>query len=606
MFSFAKRVSTILLGALLALPTWAAELQLRVIETSNVQAQLTDFDYDQDKANPQLGYTRTATLIKKAQREVKNSLYVDNGNILQGSAIGDFMLTKGLEVGEIHPSYLALEKTGAIASAVGEREFAYGLNYLDKAIATSNVPVLSANVFDANTKAPRYKPYVFKIMDLVDTQGEKQRLNVAFLGLTSPNVFHNSQQDLRGQILISDVVLTAKKYVPLLKQLGADVIIVLNHSEAHQSALARIDGIDVVLNSGSLKAYGSEIGTMDLLLNNNSGRWRVMNKEWATRPLFNEETQKANASNSWLMKWVLRHYHRSTRQFMAQPVGKVAENLYSYLSLVQDDSAVQLVNAAQKDFVQRQLARQPELAKLPVLSATSPLKTGKQHSNVYDFTKIEQGDVSQRQLADLVAAGEKVAAVKVNGAELKEWLECSAGAFNQIQAASKTAQPLMNWQFHSQNFDVIDGVSYQFDLVQPARYNQDCRLVNANSQRVKQLTYRGKPVEPKAEFIVATNEKRASEGKFAGTGKQKMVLKGAVDTRQVVGEFVRAQTMANGLTETRADKNWQFAPVNATVSFETSSSEEARAYTALEATRPYLWMGQNEKGFGVYQFDLDK
>ncbi len=606
MFSTAKRFITMCLGALLTLPAFAAELQLRVINTSDVQAQLTDFDYDQDRKQPRYGYTRTATLIKKAQREVKNNVYVDNGNILQGAPMGDYMLAKGLETGEQHPSYLALEKSGAVATVLGKREFAYGLNYLDKAVATSNVPVLSANVFDANTKAPRYRPYLFKILDLKDTQGAPQRVNVAFIGLTSPDIIRSSQQDLQGKILVSDVVLTAKKYVPLLKNLGADVIIALNQSPEHQAALKQVVGIDAVISPTQLQSQGKEIAILDLNLNNNSGKWRITQQSASTRAIFDEETNKPLVGNQLLTKWVLRSHHKGTRQFMAQPVGKTADNLYSYLSLVQDDPTVQLVNTAQKEFVKREIATQPELAKLPVLSATSPLKTGKQHTNVFEYTTIERGDVSRRQLTELVETGNTVAAVKVNGAELKEWLECSAGAFNQIQPAHSQTQPLMNWQFNSQQFDVIDGVSYQFDLSQAARYNHDCQLQNDKTQRVKQLTFQGKPVEKQAEFIVATNAKRAFEGKFAGTGAKKVVLNSSVDTRQVVSDFIREQTATNGAANSHIDHNWRFAPVNAKVSFETAASERAKAFTALQAARPYSWLGQDEKGFGVYQFDLAK
>lgn len=605
LFSNIKRLGLIALTAALSLPAWAAELQLRIIQTSDVQAQLTDFDYDNEQSNAQIGYSRTATLIKQAQREVKNSLYVDNGNILQGSPIGDYMLNKGLAEGEKHPSYLALEKSGAMATVIGGRELAHGLAYLDKAVASSQVPVLSANVFDVQTRAPRYKPYQFKIMELTDNTGAKRRVNVAFIGLTSSSVLSH-QPALQGQILVSDAVLTARKYVPLLRQLGAEVIIALNQSSENQAALSQMAGLDAVLQTGELAPLGAQIGVLDLNLNYETGRWRVVDKQFTTRAIFDKQTQKPLVRNQLRMKWHLYPYHQATRQFMALPVGKVAENLYSYLSLVQDDATVQLVNAAQKDWVQQAVSQQPALAKLPVLSATAPQKTGKQHSNAFDFAQIEQGDVKQRQLAELVSPSHTVAAVKVNGAELKEWLECSAGAFNQIQAASQNAQPLMNWQFHSQNFDVIDGVSYQFDLSQPARYNHECRLVNEKSQRVKNLVYAGKVVEPKAEFIVATHKQRAMAGQFAGTGAKKVVLKSDVSTRQVVRDFLKKQSENQGFVKIDPDKNWQFSPMNAKVSFETAANERAKAYIALQAQRPYIWQGQDEQGFGVYQFDLKK
>ena len=91
----------------MALPVMAANLQLRIIETSDVHAHLTDFDYNQNQTNPKIGLTRAANLIKQARREVKNSVYVDNGDVLQGSMLGEYMAAKGLVENEKHPSYLA-------------------------------------------------------------------------------------------------------------------------------------------------------------------------------------------------------------------------------------------------------------------------------------------------------------------------------------------------------------------------------------------------------------------------------------------------------------------------------------------------------------------
>ena len=56
-----------------------------------------------------------------------------------------------------------------------------------------------------------------------------------------------------------------------------------------------------------------------------------------------------------------------------------------------------------------------------------------------------------------------VRAVRITGAEVREWLERSAGMFNQI-TPGEADQVLLNPDFPSYNFDVIDGVTYQIDL----------------------------------------------------------------------------------------------------------------------------------------------
>ena len=61
-------------------------------------------------------------------------------------------------------------------------------------------------------------------------------------------------------------------------------------------------------------------------------------------------------------------------------------------------------------------------------------------------------------------------AVRVTGAQAKDWLERSAGIFNQITPGGAD-QPLLNPSFPSNNFDVIDGVTYQIDLSQPPKFS---------------------------------------------------------------------------------------------------------------------------------------
>ena len=53
----------------------------------------------------------------------------------------------------------------------------------------------------------------------------------------------------------------------------------------------------------------------------------------------------------------------------------------------------------------------------------------------------------------------------MTGAQVKDWLERSAGMFNQITPGGAD-QVLLNPDFPSYNFDVIDGVTYQIDLSQ--------------------------------------------------------------------------------------------------------------------------------------------
>lgn len=94
-------------------------------------------------------------------------------------------------------------------------------------------------------------------------------------------------------------------------------------------------------------------------------------------------------------------------------------------------------------------------------------------------------DLTFRNAADLYLYPNTLVVVKATGADVVEWLECSAGMWNQVDPNSTKPQELINWDgFRTYNFDTISGVNYKVDLTQPAKYDVDCQVVNKmNHQR---------------------------------------------------------------------------------------------------------------------------
>lgn len=135
--------------------------------------------------------------------------------------------------------------------------------------------------------------------------------------------------------------------------------------------------------------------------------------------------------------------------------------------------------------------------------------------------EVEKGQLTFRNAADLYLYPNTLIVVKASGKEVKEWLECSAGQFNQIDPDNTKPQSLINWDgFRTYNFDVIDGVNYQIDVTQPARYDGECQMVNANAERIKNLTFNGKPIDPNAMFLVATNNLSRLRRQICRYGRQ--------------------------------------------------------------------------------------
>ncbi|ENC9772894.1 TPA: bifunctional 2',3'-cyclic-nucleotide 2'-phosphodiesterase/3'-nucleotidase [Citrobacter koseri] len=645
------KFSATLLATLIAASVNAATVDLRIMETTDLHSNMMDFDYYKDTATEKFGLVRTASLINAARNEVKNSVLVDNGDLIQGSPLGDYMAAKGLKAGDIHPVYKALNTLDYAVGNLGNHEFNYGLDYLHKALAGAKFPYVNANIIDVKTKKPLFTPYLIKETDVVDKEGNTQTLKIGYIGFVPPQIMTWDKANLSGKVTVNDITETARQYVPEMRANGADVVVVIAHSglsaDPYQTMaensvyyLSEVPGVDAIMfghahavfpskdfadingadiAKGTLNGvpavmpgmWGDHLGVVDLVLNNDSGKWQVTGAKAEARPIYDTAAKKSLAAEDKKLVGILKADHDATREFVSKPIGKSADNMYSYLALVQDDPTVQVVNNAQKAYVEHFIQGDPDLAKLPVLSAAAPFKVGGRKNDPASFVEVEKGQLTFRNAADLYLYPNTLVVVKASGKEVKEWLECSAGQFNQIDVHSSKPQSLINWDgFRTYNFDVIDGVEYQIDVSQPARYDGECQTVNPQAERIKNLTFNGKPVDPNAIFLVATNNYRAYGGKFAGTGDSHIAFASPDENRSVLAAWIGAESKRAGEIHPAADNNWRLAPVHSDtkldIRFETSPSDKAAAFIKEKGQYPMNKVATDDIGFAIYQLDLSK
>lgn len=627
------------------------QVDLRIIGTTDIHSFLTDFDYYKDAPTEKFGFTRAASLIRQARAEVKNSVLVDNGDLIQGNPIADYQAAVGYKEGKPNPAVDCLNAMHYEVGTLGNHEFNYGLDYLADAIKQAKFPIVNANVVKAGTEEPYYTPYVIQEKTVVDNKGKSHKLKIGYIGFVPPQIMVWDKANLMGKVETRDIVKSAQKYVPEMKKKGADIIVALAHTGPsdepyHEGAensafyLADVPHIDAVIfghshrlfpnkefakspnadiAKGTVKGvpesmagyWANNISVVDLVLSEHNGKWIVTDGKAVLRPIYDAENKKALAENDPEMTALLKETHEATRKFVSQPIGKATDNMYSYLALVQDDPTIQIVNQAQKAYVEKVAPSVPAMAGLPILSAGAPFKAGGRKNDPTGYTEVNKGELTFRNAADLYLYPNTLVVVKVSGEQLKEWLECSAGMFKQIDPASDKPQSLLDWEgFRTYNFDVIDGVNYEYDLTQPPRYDGECELINPNAHRVVNLTYQGKPVDPKAEFLIATNNYRAYGNKFPGTGDKHIVYAAPDENRQVLADYIKATSEKDGAVNPRADKNWRFVPIKGNdkldVRFETSPSEQAAKFIKENAQYPMKQVGTDEVGFAVYQIDLTK
>ncbi|ADU70828.1 bifunctional 2',3'-cyclic-nucleotide 2'-phosphodiesterase/3'-nucleotidase [Pantoea sp. At-9b] len=647
MFKVSMALLTLGLSASLA---QAATVDLRILETTDLHSNMMDFDYYKDTPTEKFGLVRTATLIHQARAEVKNSVLVDNGDIIQGSPLGDYMAAKGLKPGEVHPVYKALNTLDYSVGNLGNHEFNYGLPYLKKALAGARFPYVNANIIDLKSGKPLFTPYLIKETTVTDRDGKPQKLKIGYIGFVPPQIMIWDRNNLQGKVRVDDITETAKRYVPEMRTKGAEIIIAIPHSglssepyhalaENSVYYLSQVAGIDAIMfghahavfpskdfaaikgadiTQGTLNGvpavmpgmWGDHLGVVDLVLNNAGGRWQVTQGKAEARPIYDSAAKKSLAAEDAGLVKVLAQDHRATRAFVAKPIGKSADVMYSYLALVQDDPTVQIVNNAQRAYVEHFIQGDPDLSRLPVLSAAAPFKAGGRKNDPASYVEVEKGNLTFRNAADLYLYPNTLVVMKVSGAQVKEWLECSAGQFNQIDPHSTQPQALINWDFRTYNFDVIDGVQYQIDVTQPARYDSECQLINKDASRIKDLRWQGKPIDPGMTFLVATNNYRAYGGKFAGTGDKFVAFASPDENRSVVAAYISSETKAQGEVKPQADHNWRLAPIHSDtaldIRFETAPGAKATGFIQQHADYPMKTVGSDEIGFAIWQVNLQQ
>lgn len=470
------------------------ELEVVVLGTADVHGRLFDWDYSRDQADPAHSLLRLATLIEAERARHPHVLLLDAGDLLQGNPFADFFAEPARADG-LHPMLEALDLLAYGAITLGNHEFNFGVDYIERQCTLARTPCLAGNVLRHGSGEP-----AFEGLRMFEFEG----VRIAVLGLTTPGSAVWDRPHVAGRLAFADGVEAGRRLVEEARAQGAHAVIALLHSglEGGQTfegglpenfgrqLVETVPGLDLVILShthqahAALEVQGAEGRTVRAL---QPGRWAShlgraslrfaadADGGWRLGGVHTELLPAAEAPPH--PRWAehFEEQHQQVRARMGEPLAQTGSAWSATRSRLQPTPLLDLVHAVQRE------------------------ASGAQLSAAAAFTvdlEIAPGPITRGHLARLYPYENQLHVLELDGAALRRYLEHSA-AYLQLDE-SGLPQPQPGWPGF--NFDTLHGVEYQMDLARPV------------GRRLLRLEFEGAPVRDEQVFTLAVNSYRAEGG----------------------------------------------------------------------------------------------
>lgn len=479
------------------------------------------------------GMDHLATAITEIRKEKGESAValLDNGDANQGSSL-ETVYKRDHTKGDVDPIATIYNYLDYDAGVVGNHEFNYGLDELQDYKGDLEFPLLGANVTDKKTGEPYLEPYTL----LTKKTADKHDVTIAVIGVVTPGIPGWDGKKVES-LNFGDQVEAVQKYVPEVKEKGADVVVVLAHTgldpegynwdpkdlqeNAARSIAENTTGVEVVIGGHShqtdqVQNYYTNKDGHEVLFTQPGYHGRFLSNvtiplsldkegkvvvDWNEQEKPSAEAVKAAdyAADPEIEK-LISDWHEKTKKWVETVVAKATEDMPAATSAWEDTAILDFINHVQTEEIKRAM-KGTKNEGLPIVAEASPFSRE---------AVFKKGDVTIADMASLYIYDNTLFGVKMNGAQLKEYLEHSARYYKQQEEGAKIDDwsTVTNAQYDGMtrgipdySYDVLSGVSYHINISKPV------------GKRIENLTWPdGTPVKDNDEFILALNNYRQSGG----------------------------------------------------------------------------------------------
>ena len=445
----------LVVGALLSTPAGLAaqdRVELKIAATTDVHGRLRAWDYSTGRPDSLRGLARIATIVDSLRRAARGRVVlVDAGDLLQGNAMT--YVAGRVDSLAPNPVVLAMNAMQYDAAAVGNHEFNYGVDQLDRALSRVRFPFLAANT----RRLDGGRPFAGRTM--VTRAG----VRIAIIGLTTPGSMVWDRDNLRGRLAVDDILAAAPREVAAARAEGADLVVVVAHSGlgeitsydtvgtglASENAMARVarevPGIDVMVIGHShrevtdstingvlvvqARNWATSLAVATVALERRDGRWRVAAKRGETVQAKGWPEQRAVVR-------AVEPAHQAAMRYATTRIGTTAARWSADSGRVVDTPIIDLIQEVQKQITG---------AELSIASVFSP------------NARFDPGPITVERVVDLYPYENTLRALRLTGAQLRAFLEQSARYWTVLRAADGALAFAPARGIPGYNYDILSG-----------------------------------------------------------------------------------------------------------------------------------------------------
>ncbi|HHT96306.1 MAG TPA: hypothetical protein GXZ90_00195 [Clostridiales bacterium] len=583
-------------------------VDIRIINTTDLHGQLNSKDYDTGLDYNNGGLARVFNLIENNRKDMpKDNVFTFDAGDSLFDFTTEYIFSEDQQA--IQPIYQGMAMVGYDAIVLGNHDFDYGYEYILRQLNETGLRDITvvSNVVDSKTDEYPFNEYMLFTRQMTSSAGKKVQIKVGLIGETIPT-FSTKTHSYTGILKAEDIVENVKTKSAKLKDLGADIIVVVAHTGMGPEkpepffknvayALTKIDDVDVVIGGHEHNLFpttdmtspyyrlagvdkrtglvndknlvlagdrGRAIGVVDLKLEINNERKQIVDRKTDIKfvdSMEAEDKKIASKYGDW-EEALLSH----TNEVIADLGNGV--NIQNFYSLLDDNSAIQLLNDSKRHYGIRFANSEAGKAykDYPIIAASTYYSYGEE--SIEDFVNISD-NITESNLGPLQPYNNYLYVYSITGKQLKEWLEWSASAY-ETTAFSKnwsgsTMASLMKkhdvkslikeeWLDNWGTFFIFDGVDYEINPFPQPRYDLSGNKLNNNS-RIKNITYNGELVTDKTKMLIVTNKLTKPADANEEVEKQS-VLRGFNRSQTVLAKYIK-QEAKSGQIIPDVDYNWR-------------------------------------------------